>query len=207
MLSELPIVSAIMPTRGRHGWAADAVRMFHEQTYPNKELVIIDDAAEPSFIHPPSGAIYQRAPRVTIGAKRNIAVSASGGPVICHWDSDDKYAKDRIESQVGQLLESGADLIGYNRMQFEESDGQFRRFIYEGAPDYCIGVSLMYWREFWEAKPFSDQNEGEDSSFAVGPNCRAFDGSDGKIVARIHWGNTSDKRKWFHLTNQWRQLP
>jgi glycosyltransferase involved in cell wall biosynthesis len=200
----IPLVTAIMPTRGRRGWAVEALRMFEAQTYPAKQIVIVDDFSDPSFEEAPPDVVYVLAPGLTIGGKRNLACSRADGQIICHWDSDDMYGPERIASQVAQLLASEADLVGYHIMPFIESDGQRRDFMYHGSPSYPIGVSLMYWRDSWAAKPFPAENIGEDSAFLAGRKCAAFDGSDGLIVARIHNGNTSEKRQYFHLTHQWR---
>lgn len=204
MPSEYPLVSCIMPTRGRRAWAAEALQMFQHQTYPNKELVIVDDFADPSFEQAPADTVYIVAPSSTIGGKRNLACSRASGQIICHWDSDDMYSPERIASQVAQLLASEADLVGYHIMPFVEADGQRRTFMYHGSISYPIGVSMMYWRDSWAAKPFEAVNVGEDSAFLAGRKCAAFDGSDGLIVAQIHGGNTSEKRQYFHLTHQWR---
>lgn len=195
MHSDLPLVSAIMPTRGRRQWAAEAVQMFHEQDYGYKELVVVDDIMESSFPHGLSGAgiVYRRIPRLPIGAKRNLAVGSSSGPVIMHWDSDDIYRADRIAHQVQALLTSKADIVGYNTMPFLDAETG-RRYIYHGLPGYCIGVSMCYWRDAWERKQFPAINSDEDNQFQAGLKTFSCD-SEGRIVARIHSGNTSDKRE------------
>ena len=188
-----PLVSAIMPTRGRQQWACDAVEMFQRQTWPNKELIVIDDRMDPSFPHglKREGVEYHIGPRQTIGGKRNLAVSRSHGDIIIHWDSDDIYADDRVEHQVKLLMASGADMVGYNVMHFiREATGQ--RYEYHGMPGYCIGVSQCYWRETWEARQFPDINQDEDNQFFAGRKAVAVD-AEGRITARIHGGNTCDK--------------
>ncbi len=195
-----------MPTRGRHGWAADVLRMFHEQTYSNKEIVIIDDAADPSFIHKPLGVIYDRAPHMNIGAKRNLACSRATGAIICHWDSDDTYRPDRVETQVQQLLSSEVDLVGYNSLLFEEADGALGRYEFRSLdPNFCAGVSMMYWRDSWARHPFDPKEDvGEDHTFMLTRTRRGFE-HEGRIVARIHWGNTADKRSHFNHPS-WRKV-
>jgi glycosyltransferase involved in cell wall biosynthesis len=195
------LVTAIMPTRGRQRWASEALAMFLAQDYPLKELVIIDDLSDPSFLHPPEGAIYERAGRLNIGAKRNLACSRANGDVICHWDSDDMYRPDRISSQLERLIASNADLVGYNAMDFVDASTG-KRYEYHGTPGYCIGVSMMYWRDSWQKRPFDPIDVGEDNAFMAGRTCVSSE-SDGQIIARIHDGNTSDKRQHMN-TKQWR---
>lgn len=194
MPSDVALTSAIMPTRGRHQWAADAVRMFQEQTWPHKELVVIDDQMDRSFPNGLSGPgiQYHLAPRVTIGEKRNLAVSRSLGVIIMHWDSDDIYRADRMEHQVNLLLACGADLTGYYEMEFVDADSG-ARYMYHASPGYAIGVSQCYWRDTWEKMRFDSVNEGEDSNFLNGRAVFCVP-ADGRIIARIHNDNTSDKR-------------
>jgi hypothetical protein len=195
-----------MPTRGRHGWAADAVRMWREQTYTRKELVVIDDLADPSFIHGLTGPgiQYHRAPRHTIGEKRNLAVSRSAGEIIAHWDSDDKYHRWRLADQVELLLRtSRVDLVGYNSMTFEDAD---TGALWEYTGSRPIGVSFVYWRDAWEKQHFLPVNTGEDVDFADRLCCHACAARD-MIVARIHHGNTSEKREPIAMNPaQWRRL-
>lgn len=198
-----PLVSAIMPTRGRQGWAADAVRMFQEQTYPHKELVVIDDMNERSFqrgLNLPNVRYFVE-PRLTIGQKRNLACSRALGDVLMHFDSDDRYRADRIEHQIALLTGNDVDLVGYNIMEFEDADTG-ERWMYHGSRP--IGVSMCYWRETWEERPFSTANVGEDSEFSEARRffvCPA----DGRIIARKHFGNTSKKEPEKNL-HQWRRL-
>src|SRR5688572_15862161 len=43
------LACAVMPTRGRVAFAKHALESFHSQTYPNKQLIILDDADDRSF--------------------------------------------------------------------------------------------------------------------------------------------------------------
>lgn len=48
--------------------------------------------------------------RTPTGAKRNIAVSQATGQIVMHWDDDDIYPAQRIESQVRPILQNIADV-------------------------------------------------------------------------------------------------
>jgi glycosyltransferase involved in cell wall biosynthesis len=202
------LISAIMPTRGRQAYAIDAVSCFRCQTYPHKELIILDDADDPSFPVPPDipGIQYHRlAKRLTIGAKRNICCSRAEGEVIAHWDSDDYSAPERLEDQFQRLLSTGADVTGYNAMRF--TDGA-RWWQYTGSEDYALGTSLMYRREYWEANPFPCEMVGEDSAFIVparkAQKIACVDAGD-LMTATIHAGNTSP-RVIPEGSKQWREI-
>jgi glycosyltransferase involved in cell wall biosynthesis len=85
-----------MPTRNRPQYAPLAVTCFKRQTYPSRELIILDDADAPSLgllaktLLKSDGVIYDRlSTRMTIAEKRNACCSMASGDVIVHWDDDD----------------------------------------------------------------------------------------------------------------------
>src|SRR5205085_6482789 len=103
-----PLVSCIMPTYNRRAFIPRALRCFFNQDYPNLELVVVDDGAEPvSDMLPPDSRIrYFRLPqKQTVGAKRNYACGQAQGSIIVHWDDDDWYAPCRVQRQIQPLLE------------------------------------------------------------------------------------------------------
>ena len=184
------LVSAIMPTAGRPQMAAEAVAMWRAQTWPEKELVIVDNRYSPSFrrsvVGP--GIVYQSETSMSIGAKRNLACGLASGEIICHWDSDDIYAPDRIEDQVKRLTETGAEVTGYCPMLFVDERGQRWQYF---TPDtsYAPGTSLMYRKSYWRRHPFGAQMKtGEDLKFIQGARVVAVDGGE-RCIARIHSGS------------------
>jgi glycosyltransferase involved in cell wall biosynthesis len=193
------LVSCIMPTRGRQAFAARAVACFRAQTWPEKELVVLDDRGAPSFPDglKMEGVQYHLMPRrLSIGAKRNIAISRAAGDILCHFDDDDWSAPGRIADQVLRMESTGASVTGYNVMTFQNEAG--RAWRYTGRPGYALGTSLMYSREFWKQQPFLDQDVGEDGSFIDRPIRLVSVPAGDMMWASIHSGNTSDRRE--HLT-------
>lgn len=189
------LISCIMPTRGRPEFAADAVRQFQRQTWPEKELIILDDPDAPSFTTPPADPQieYNRcARRWTVGEKRNIAVARSLGGIIAHWDDDDWYSQDRLEDQVQRLLSSNSMLTAYCPVPF--TDGVRWWDYCNPRPDYGVGASFMYRREFWRANPFAGRMVAEDDQFLDAARGRvAIAPGRGLMIARIHPGNTSPR--------------
>ena len=194
MFSEHPLVSAIMPTRARPQFAREAVGLFLAQTWPNKELVIVDDADAPSCQYgAPSADTTVRLKtlrhKLTVGAKRNIACSRAQGEIIIHWDDDDFSAPGRITDQVERLLASGLELTGYSEMLF--FDGSAWR-MYSGSKDYILGTSFCYLKSLWQRHPFVDAKIGEDLAFQRGIPHTAVPA--GRMMwARTHEGNTSKR--------------
>lgn len=202
----LPLVSAIMPTRGkeRRAWACRAIDCFYAQTYERKELIILDDALDPTFegfargdgIH-----FFLCDGQMTIPEKRNRAcelAAARGADMIWHLDSDDWSSPTRMALQVKMLEDSGKALCGYSSMLFHvEATGD--AFLYEGSPDYALGSSFLYKLDWWKAHPWGTKRIGSDNMFkdeALKHGQLAVEPGVGLMVARIHDGNTSHKKTY-----------
>jgi len=197
------LVSAILPTRGRQEWARQAVKCFQAQTYPDKELVIVDDKDEPSFPEGPPilNSIHAFSSARNIGAKRNECCRIAKGASITHWDSDDWSAPERMAEQVQQLKDSGMQLVGYYSMLFhvDHHDEAERYYRYNFSPHWALGTSLTFWKSFWLNNKFPEnkpKNAGEDSDMVCAARwIKQFQSYDGgqMMVARVHPGNTASK--------------
>ena len=83
-----PLVSCIMPTHDRRRFVPLALHYFLRQDYPHRELVVVDDGADPvADLIPDDPRIrYIRLNRrLSVGAKRNHAVRGARGELIAHW--------------------------------------------------------------------------------------------------------------------------
>src|SRR5262245_31513629 len=108
-MSDLPLVSCIMPTRDRRGLVPQAVACFLAQDYPHRELVVVDDGAAPiADLLPCDPRVRYFAvsgPPASTGAKRNLACGWAKGELVAHWDDDDWCAPWRLSYQIGALLD------------------------------------------------------------------------------------------------------
>lgn len=117
-LGTLPQVSCLMVTLDRLALAKRSIQCFAEQTYPNRELVIVTDG-EPRFrralerfvaeqgierVH----FVYPGEERLTLGRLRNISVEAAAGEIICQWDDDDCNHPERLALQIEHMLRQQA---------------------------------------------------------------------------------------------------
>ena len=116
-----PLVSCIMPTRGRGDWVPQAIRYFQNQDYPALELIVVDGDPDDG------GAAFAGDPRIrrervpanwSIGAMRNRACELARGEVIIFWDDDDWYADNRVSTQVRPILDGTADITALSDMAF-----------------------------------------------------------------------------------------
>lgn len=188
-------VSAIMPTRGRPEFALLALGSFLCQSYPDKELIILDDEDSPSFpdgVTLPTVRYFRNARRLTVGKKRNLCCERAGGEIILHFDDDDWSSPHRMLAQVRRIQEVTA-VTGFRSLVFFDGE-RFSRFT--GQSKYALGTSLAYFRTWWEVHQFEDVMIGEDNIFvkaAVLSEQLDSIQEPVHIIARIHIGNTSRK--------------
>jgi cephalosporin hydroxylase len=200
-LSEQPLVTAIMPTADRRRFVPHAIRHFQKQDYPNRELIIVDDGADPvGDLVPDDPRIrYLRLPdRRKVGWKRNYACREARGDVIVHWDDDDWMASHRIRYQVERLLAERAALAGLSSILYHQpASGQAWQFVYTGQSRRWFGGNTFCYRKaFWAKNPFPEIDVGEDARFVWndrGSPMVALE-DDSFFVGIIHGSNVSPKR-------------
>jgi glycosyltransferase involved in cell wall biosynthesis len=98
-----------MVTRNRAALARRAIHCFAEQTWPERELVILDDGGEDygpiiaPFVATGVRIRYERVaerPGVRLGQLRNEAIGSAQGEWCMQWDDDEWYHPTRIETQM-----------------------------------------------------------------------------------------------------------
>lgn len=109
-----PLVSIIVRTcAGRGGWLREAVTSILNQTYPNIELVVIEDgsAEARTFLEEirQSGrlasVVYQDIPKHGRSRCGNVGLSLAQGEFVGFLDDDDLYYADHIETLACALIE------------------------------------------------------------------------------------------------------
>jgi glycosyltransferase involved in cell wall biosynthesis len=206
-----PLVSAIMPTADRVAFVPRAIQTFLRQDYAEKELVIVDDGVSPiAHLVPddPRLRLIRFAPRLTVGAKRNIACEAARGDIMLHWDDDDWHAQDRLSRQVSAMEAAGAELCGSTTQLFlDRAAGQAWRYDYATLGDprpWLAGGTLAYRASRWRRGPFEEVDVGEDARFVrAEPACIRSEVLGDVVVGMIHEKNVSPKRPRAPL---WRQV-
>lgn len=168
-----PLVSCIMPTSNRRSFVRHALQYFISQDYPNRELIIVDDGADPigDLAENLPGVRYFRLPaRKSIGAKRNLACQHAQGEIIAHWDDDDWYSSDRLRYQVMPILEGSADLTGLENAfvlqlptgEFWTTNSELHKQLFVGN---VHGGTIVYRKELLHGIRFPEVNLAEDAWF------------------------------------------
>lgn len=165
-----PLVSCVLPTKDRATYIPQAIRSYQSQTYPAKELLIVDNGDDRTESLIPSDDPSIRYLRVTgprtTGEMRNLCGMHARGGILCHFDSDDWSAPERVTDQVTRLGTFGV-VTGYHTMFFYDvRDG--RCYHWQGSVAtirYALGTSLCYRKEWWLKHPFQSIRIGEDIRF------------------------------------------
>ena len=109
---EEPVVSVIMPAYNGETYIAEAIESIQKQTYPNWELIIIEDCSTDRTLSVIEGylqdqriKLFRNEYNLGIAASRNKAMELAGGKYIATQDDDDISLPDRLEAEVVFLNE------------------------------------------------------------------------------------------------------
>jgi glycosyltransferase involved in cell wall biosynthesis len=169
-----PLVSCIMPTMNRRHWVEQSLLMFSEQTYDNRELVIIDDGDDglEEVCKGLKGVVHARLSKfASMGQKRNMACEIASGDYILHWDDDDIQHVDRLSRQMAIMQKKWwIDVCGVDQAYYYDARDDktyWYQYCLQPLPPFVLGNSLCYRREFWLKKKFEDVSGNEDMRFQL----------------------------------------
>lgn len=102
-----------MMTYGRREYVARAISVYQSYTYPNKELIIVDDSPEPLRVAGRDIKVINLKERTILGRKHNIGMEYAQGDLLVHHDDDDLYLPNRLVKQGTPIVTGEADLTGF----------------------------------------------------------------------------------------------
>jgi cellulose synthase/poly-beta-1,6-N-acetylglucosamine synthase-like glycosyltransferase len=111
--ADLPLVSCICPTYGRppdyQHLLEEAIESFLRQTYPRKELIVLNDCHEQELVCEAPGVRVINAPErfPTLGDKYNAAIGLANGSLLAPWEDDDISLPWRLSLSVERLGDAG----------------------------------------------------------------------------------------------------
>lgn len=177
------LVSVIIPTYGGHDSICRAIDSALNQTYPNVEILVVDDNGLGSTAQERTQKLLEpylnekrfqyicHAVNKNGAAARNTGFSHSSGDYITLLDDDDCYLPNKIRSQVDALEKAGEDYgMAYCAYDRFRCDGTFYKHETAGESGDLLKTillheksltssSLMVRRNVWE------QMGGFDESF------------------------------------------
>lgn len=108
----LPKISCLLVTAaGRFEYFVRSVQCYCDQTYPNRELVVVNEGPA-SYQEQIANHLKNRSDvrlvflngKYTLGALRNISIATSFGEIFVQWDDDDFNAPERLMIQYSYLV-------------------------------------------------------------------------------------------------------
>ena len=120
--SNLPLVSTIIPAYQHEKYVAAAIASVADQTYPNMELIVVDDGSRDSTASVIESVLeryksrfkrleFRSRPNKGLSATVSEGISWSNGEYIQFLASDDSYEPRKTETQVS-LLQADPQAVG-----------------------------------------------------------------------------------------------
>jgi glycosyltransferase involved in cell wall biosynthesis len=171
--SNTPLVSMVLTTRDRPRFLQVALACYQHQTYPLRELIVIDDGdqfpADESSVEAVGGQLIRMPTGTPLGTKLNRGIETAQGWLCQKMDDDDWYGPRFLETMVSTFMQSRLKLcrpaIAFlpSFLFFELARWEVRRSLANNAP----GATLMFVREDWEQRPFRALRQDEDVWFLL----------------------------------------
>lgn len=182
MFKDFPKISCLMVTaNGRLEHFKRSYQCYLDQTYPNKELVIVNEGTKE--YQRDIKDVVQDKPDIkmvfldgsyTLGSLRNISMSLCSGEIWVQWDDDDFNISQRLMIQYQSLVNSKKSICYFTdqlHYYFPTKELYWENWkTPKGQLRYClIPGTCMSWKSFKLKYPSSGEfsGAGEDSVMAV----------------------------------------
>ncbi len=130
--ADAPLVSVVVATYNRPALLAETLAAIERQTYPNLEIVVVNDAGSDVrdvVARFPRARLHDQPQNRGPAAARNRGLSEARGTFAILFDDDDEMFPDHIGALANALIVSGLD-VAYGQM--------INAFVTRGAADRWI---------------------------------------------------------------------
>lgn len=205
-----PLVSIIIPAYNAEKYLAEAIESALDQTWPNKEIIVVDDGSADKSLQVASGyeqfgiKVFSQASKGA-SAARNNGLSKASGDYIQFLDADDILGDNKIANQVKLLqqhpgkmavcstihFKDGSDHLDHRPSEYEEG------FLNDSDPlPFLINLwggndnkgSMIQPNAWLTPKTVIDKAGRWDEALTLDDDgeffCRAVLASEGVVVAR-----------------------
>jgi len=172
-----PLISCLMVTQaGRYSFFCKSVGDFLDQTYDNRELVVVTSSQPAAMadyelfirrLNPRRAVRYHCVgrngePQKPLGQLRNVSNRMAFGDIMCLWDDDDRHHPDRLMAHYWAMTSGGAvaSCLDSQLYYFVQEN---TIFVARWPRGRCPGI-LMYKKT--SATYESGRGRGEDADFA-----------------------------------------
>lgn len=221
----MPKVSILTPTFQREAFHTRIARCVANQTYEDIEWLVLDDSPAPSKIlterHARTVRYHHMETRQSVGMKRNWLAEKATGDIIVHFDDDDYYSPEYVETLVRKMEHEKWDLLnlrGWFILDMRANFFGYWNLLEKSGLHYVCdlkGVTLAkldnpesfatielgwgfgyaYRKKVWQEIGFPDKDFAEDGEFFIKAQSRFPSGgivdADGLCLHEIHTGSSS----------------
>jgi glycosyltransferase involved in cell wall biosynthesis len=162
-----------LTTRDRPRFLALAFASYRQQTYPRRELIVVDDGVRfpvtESDVAALGGRLLRTSPGTPLGCKLNAGIEVAHGRLIQKMDDDDWYGPRFMQAMVDTLRDRWRSvccptlLFLSPFLFFDLARWEVRRSIRGHLP----GATLLCPRDMWEDQPFRPLPTDEDVWFLL----------------------------------------
>ena len=128
-----PLVSILIPAYNSERWIAETIKSALDQTWPNKEIIIVDDGSSDQTLANARRFASQTVSVISqenqgASAARNKALQVCQGDYIQWLDADDLLSPDKIQRQMeaAEKCESKleAHVLRMGRLPISANEGE-----------------------------------------------------------------------------------
>lgn len=149
-----PLVSIIMPAYNAAPHIRQAINSFFNQTYKNKELIIVDDTSTDNTNNiikkiiksHQNITLLKNSTQLGVAKTRNIALNHSKGEFIGHLDADDLLHKNAISETIKVFQKKDLALV-YSNYKTINQQGKIIQKI-KSPPFNIANIGKIGWRHF-----------------------------------------------------------
>ncbi|MEZ5529331.1 MAG: glycosyltransferase family A protein [Porticoccaceae bacterium] len=160
MSQSQPFISIIVPTRNRVDWLRRCLNGIAEQTFPDYEVIVVDDGSSADVMESYRGMMLEFGDRYSLleanseerrrlgpSVIRNMGIQAAIGEYVAFCDDDDYWCQaDYLSVAADSLRKTGADLHFANQriLHGDEvvAEGSFRHVKATLKPHQCLQGGL-----------------------------------------------------------------
>jgi glycosyltransferase involved in cell wall biosynthesis len=188
-----PLVSILIPAYNAEQWIADTLTSALEQTWPRKEIIVVDDGSRDQtlliarrFATEALSVVTQR--NQGAAAARNRAFALSQGDYIQWLDADDLLSRDKIEKQMQAAEQTKSKRIlissGWGYFMYRPAKARF-----VPGPLWCDLPPLEWLLRKWEHNAHMQTATwlvSRELTDAAGPfDTRLLGDDDGEYMFRV----------------------
>lgn len=186
--TQIPRVSIIIPAYNGEAYIQQAVESVLHQTYPDWELIVVDDGSTDNTRHVlqqyRNKLRYLYQDNQGVAAARNRGILEAKGKFIAFLDQDDWFLPDKLALQVASF-DTLSSIIGIVHSGWRtvnlEGEALSNIELWQGIPTLDLPAWLLWKPVFLGAMLF----DREWLEFAGGFNCRYHQAPDVDLVLRL----------------------